>query len=312
MQVEDSRFDENGVILESQWVFLYGFDYMNVFTTVYNAFMTQGMSLPPCTTLIQPPYTELGYAAVFEPTTGKWTVTPDHRGESVYNKKTQQRTTVDYLGAYRDEVTPIKPGSTYESWDYSANNWRSDDEYTATQIKTQQQSKVTDESKRADEMIAICNEQLELSYYNPGETEESVTEQLKLWKLYHLKCQSFLNGSITDMPYAPDSQEYKAQQAIAKAQAEAQAAADLQEELAKEQAEEQAQAAAEQQAAAQAQAAEEAKAKAEAAAAAKAQADADAKAQAQAQADAQAKADAETKAQADAQAKSDDSNTSTK
>ncbi|WP_422047403.1 hypothetical protein, partial [Rosenbergiella collisarenosi] len=126
----------------------------------------------------------------------------------------------------------------------SANNWRKDDDYSAAQLLAQQKSQVSDESERADEMIAICNEQLDLSYYNPGETEESITDKLKLWKLYHLQCQSFLNGTLATVPYAPDSQAYQQQVAQAKAQAEAQAAAELQDELSKEQAEEQAQAAA--------------------------------------------------------------------
>jgi len=294
MQQTDSRFDENGQLIESQWIFVYGFDYMNVFTSGYNAYLEKGMALPPGTTLVPPPVTQTGFAAVFDPVRNDWYVTADHRGETVYHKHGQQRTTVDYLGDYRDAVTPLAPNSSYDHWDDASGSWVADAERSAEDIKAKQIRFMTDERDRSDDMISICNDKIDLEYFLGDETAESVGEQLKLWRKYHLQCVNFLNGLLTVMPYAPDSAEYMQQQAENEAQAQAEEEAQRQEEIEKQQ---------EAEAAAQAQADADAKAKAQADADAKAQADAKAKADADAKAKAQADADAKAKAKADADVK---------
>lgn len=299
MQETDSRFDENGQLIDSQWIFVYGFDYMNVFTSGYNAYLEKGMALPPGTTLVTPPATQSGFAAVFDPVKNDWYVTADHRGETVYHKHGQQRTTVDYLGDYRDDVTPLAPNSSYDHWDDASGSWVADAERSAEEIKAKQIRFMTDERDRSDDMVTICNDKIELEYFLGDETAESVGEQLMLWRKYHLQCAYFLNGMLTVVPYAPDSAEYIQQQAENQAQAQAEEQAQRQAEIEKQQ-----------EAEAEAQADADAKAQADADAKAKAQADADpkAKAQSQAQADADAKAKAKAQADADAKAQADAAN----
>ncbi|WP_241576650.1 hypothetical protein [Rosenbergiella collisarenosi] len=315
MQETDSRFDENGQLIDSQWIFVYGFDYMNVFTSGYNAYLEKGMALPPGTTLVTPPATQSGFAAVFDPVKNDWYVTADHRGETVYHKRGQQRTTVDYLGDYRDDVTPLAPNSSYDHWDDASGSWVADAERSAEEIKAKQIRFMTDERDRSDDMVTICNDKIELEYFLGDETAESVGDQLMLWRKYHLQCAYFLNGMLTVMPYAPDSAEYIQQQAENQAQAQAEEQAQRQAEIEKQQeAEAQADADAKAKAQAQAQADADAKAKAQAQAdadakeKAQAQADADAKEKAQAQADADAKAKAQAQADADAKAQTDAAN----
>lgn len=279
----DGIFDENGMAITDVSITVYGYDSMFALIGPYTANLVAGMGLPLNATDVAPPVFNEGVIAVFDPQGKAWSLSEDHRGETVYDKSTQLPSKVTYLGPYRSGVTPIKPGSAFDSWNEVTGNWDQSESQIAAKKAAALAMKMISEIDRAGEMISITEDKLELSYFNPGETEESLTASLKQWELYRLNCNSFQKGYTTVQPYAPDSEEFAAQQAAAAAAAaDAQRQADLaaaqkaEEEAAAQKAAADAQAAAEQQAAADKAAADKAaadKAAADQAAADKAAAD---------------------------------------
>ena len=215
-----AKFDTNGVVIIGGNVRLYGFDMLGVSTIGYDAYLTVGCTVPEGATTISPPSTIGGTSPIFDQKTKTWSEITDHRGETVYVKKTQAKYVIDYVGEYRSDVTPYPPSSVYDTWNEQTGVWDKDPAIVGENKAVTNMKLVNSELSRAEQQISIMNDKLEIQYYDPNETEAMVRESLLHWKRYRIQCTQYISGVLKTVPNAPDSQEYAAeQQAIADAEA---------------------------------------------------------------------------------------------
>ncbi len=101
-------FDENGLATVPGDMRCF---YYNAVTYEYTGwsdeYINTGVSMPACSTGIDPSENIPGKVAVF---TGKgWSHEEDHRNETVYSTENGAAVTVDYIGAIKDGYVTLSP-----------------------------------------------------------------------------------------------------------------------------------------------------------------------------------------------------------
>ncbi|EPI8382865.1 tail fiber assembly protein, partial [Escherichia coli] len=87
-------------------------------------YINTGVSMPACSTGIDPGENIPGKVAVF---TGKgWSHEEDHRNETVYSTENGAAVTVDYIGAIKNGYVTLSPLTPYDKWD--CEKWVTDTE----------------------------------------------------------------------------------------------------------------------------------------------------------------------------------------
>lgn len=118
-------FDENGLATVPGDMRCF---YYNAVTYEYTGwsdeYINTGVSIPACSTGIDPGENIPGKVAVF---TGKgWSHEEDHRNETVYSTENGAAVTVDYIGAIKDGYVTLSPLTPYDKWD--GEKWVTDTE----------------------------------------------------------------------------------------------------------------------------------------------------------------------------------------
>ncbi|EOW6649500.1 tail fiber assembly protein [Cronobacter turicensis] len=136
-----------------------------------------GVGLPACSTDIDPGIAPEGSVYVFAE--NKWTLTEDHRGETVYSVSTGSASVVDYLGPVKEGFVTAAPASKYDVW--NGNAWVTDDDakrqadIEAAGVKQQNLRAVADAS------ISWLQDAADL-----GEATEKEAASLTAWKKYRV------------------------------------------------------------------------------------------------------------------------------
>lgn len=82
--------------------------------------------LPAHCTQVESPRDKKNFARVFNEAIGRWRYIEDHRGRTVYDKKTGFTHVISDIGKLPDNMTLAKPDSPYSKWSGSA--WIEDEE----------------------------------------------------------------------------------------------------------------------------------------------------------------------------------------
>ncbi|USR60671.1 tail fiber assembly protein [Lelliottia amnigena] len=108
-------FGEDGHATSPGEVRAYYFDHITgEYTGWSDEFINMGVSMPGCSTDIDPGEEISGFAMVF---TGKqWEKREDHRGITVYATTDRKASVVDYIGEIREGFTAIAPSTHYDKW----------------------------------------------------------------------------------------------------------------------------------------------------------------------------------------------------
>ena len=77
--------------------------------------------IPANATALKPPTTTENEVAIFNGK--KWKIEADFRGQTVFNKETQQQETVSEIGEINNKFTTLKPANEYQIWSEKQNNW---------------------------------------------------------------------------------------------------------------------------------------------------------------------------------------------
>ncbi|MBJ9210295.1 tail fiber assembly protein [Citrobacter portucalensis] len=106
----------------------FAFYYYYSVTFVYSGwpdeFINTGVSLPGCSTTVEPPEEMNGTVVVFNGSS--WELLPNHRNSTVYVTDTQQPVVVDYLEEIKTGSTALAPATPYDKWNGS--EWVTDAE----------------------------------------------------------------------------------------------------------------------------------------------------------------------------------------
>ncbi|SEL24214.1 virus tail fibre assembly protein, lambda gpK [Kosakonia sacchari] len=133
--------------------------------------------LPACCTETAPPEIPAGHVAVFDEKAGTWSLTEDHRGETVYGTATGVARYIDAPGALPPDTVSTAPSGPFMKWD--GQEWIKDE-------AAEKAAQVADAVARRDTLLAAAREtigewQSELLLGSLGDADKA---SLKEWLDY--------------------------------------------------------------------------------------------------------------------------------
>lgn len=135
--------------------------------------------LPANCTLTPPPETPTGQVAVFDEEASTWSLTEDHRGQTVYDASTGMEISITSLGPLPADSVTTPPDGAYEKWDGS--QWVKDAAAEKTaQISDAQQTKYGLASE-ANNTVELLQDAVDLDMATDDEKS-----QLTAWKKYRV------------------------------------------------------------------------------------------------------------------------------
>lgn len=165
-------FDENGLATVPGDMRCF---YYNAVTYEYTGwsdeYINTGVSIPACSTGIDPGENIPGKVAVF---TGKgWSHEEDHRNETVYSTENGAAVTVDYIGAIKDGYVTLSPLTPYDKWD--GEKWVTDinAQHVAEVEAAEQQKSV--QLLFAKEKIILWQTELQLGIISDEDKEKLIS-----------------------------------------------------------------------------------------------------------------------------------------
>lgn len=118
-------FDENGLAEDAGEIRCFYYDAVTgEYAGWSDEYIHIGVSLPGCSTGIDPGEEVTGKISVFDGTT--WISRPDHRGTVVYSITDLSESVVNYIGEIKSGFTKQMPTTQFDKWDGS--NWVTDNE----------------------------------------------------------------------------------------------------------------------------------------------------------------------------------------
>ena len=91
-----------------------------------DAYLPPHTGLPACCTETAPPEIPAGQVALFDEKAGTWSLTEDHRGETVYDTATGAARYIDKPGALPSDTVSTGPSSQFMKW--NGEEWTKDEE----------------------------------------------------------------------------------------------------------------------------------------------------------------------------------------
>ncbi|OVZ94849.1 hypothetical protein CBW58_01895 [Yersinia frederiksenii] len=175
------QLDEHGIAPESGWVKSWGYSENGEFYRQFDQWVAIGTGVAAWSTTTPPPATDNGQVAVFS--NGKWSVVPDHSGETVYSTKDQTVSTVALFGDYPAGTTPLKPMTKYDKWD--GQKW-------VTDTDAQHKGDVSDAEKQKLALLTEAN-----TFTGPWQTQlllgiisDTDKASLIIWMKYYQQVQA--------------------------------------------------------------------------------------------------------------------------
>lgn len=138
-------------------------------------FLSKGVGIPAYSTIYAPFAEEQGKACIYN--NEKWKQVADHRGETVYLKKTGEAITLNHLGDYPENITLMKPKTKFDRW--IGEGWITDTALQHQAITDEQQAQKDTLISEALSVTQVWQTQLLL-----GIISETEKEKLKLWMQY--------------------------------------------------------------------------------------------------------------------------------
>lgn len=109
-----------------------------------------GCGLPPFT-CFDIPERNTGFAAVRNSDDSGWDYVEDHRGDTVYCTETGEEKTVSEIGPHGNNVTTIKPSTSYDKWD--GEKWVTDVESQKSEMVALAEAKKASLGREAEDAI---------------------------------------------------------------------------------------------------------------------------------------------------------------
>ncbi|WP_085163742.1 tail fiber assembly protein [Gilliamella bombi] len=109
---------------------------------------------------------------------GEWVLVEDNREKTVYNTKTKESSTVDYLGKIRDGFTLLEP---FEFCKWDGKKWVLDEDAKNEHLIKNNQNLKNSLINEANEKIAVLQDIIDLDMQEANEEA-----QLKQWKKYRI------------------------------------------------------------------------------------------------------------------------------
>ena len=142
-----------------------------------DAYLPPHTGLPACCTETAPPEIPAGQVALFDEKAGTWSLTEDHRGETVYDTATGVAKYIDAPGTLSSDTVSAAPSGPFMKWDGQA--WMKDE-------AAEKAAQVADAVARRDTLLAAAREiigewQSELLLGSLGDADKA---NLKEWLDY--------------------------------------------------------------------------------------------------------------------------------
>ncbi|VVT53878.1 Phage tail fiber assembly protein [Kosakonia radicincitans] len=142
-----------------------------------DAYLPPHTGLPACCTETAPPEIPAGQVALFDEKAGTWSLTEDHRGETVYDTATGVARYIDAPGALSPDTVSTAPSGPFMKWD--GQSWMKDE-------AAEKAAQVADAVARRDTLLAAAREiigewQSELLLGSLGDADKA---SLKEWLDY--------------------------------------------------------------------------------------------------------------------------------
>lgn len=142
-----------------------------------DAYIPPHTGLPACCTETAPPEIPAGQVALFDENAGAWSLTEDHRGETVYGTTTGVARYIDAPGALPPDSVSTAPSGPFMKWDGQA--WIKDE-------AAEKAARVADAVARRDTLLAAARKtigewQSELLLGSLGDADKA---SLKEWLDY--------------------------------------------------------------------------------------------------------------------------------
>lgn len=183
------QLNEEGFAPESGWVKSFNCGEAGELIGPVDQWVAIGTGVAAQSTTTPPPATKKGQVAVLSQ--GKWSVVPDHRGETVYSTRDQGASTITLLGDYPAGTTPLRPGTKYDKWD--GQKWVTDSD-------AKHNGDVADAEKQKRVLLTEAN-----TFTGPWQTQlmlgiitDADKASLTAWMKYYQQIQA------TDTASAPD------------------------------------------------------------------------------------------------------------
>lgn len=152
--------------------------------------------LPADCTLTPPPVIPAGQVAIFDEEASAWSLTEDHRGQTVYSASNGKGITITSLGPLPDDSVTTSPGGSYEKWDGS--QWVKDDAAEkAAQVDDAQQTKYGLASE-ANNTVELLQDAVDLNMATDDEKS-----QLTAWKKYRVLLSRVNPEDAPDITWPP-------------------------------------------------------------------------------------------------------------
>ncbi|HAG2521904.1 TPA: tail fiber assembly protein [Salmonella enterica] len=165
----------------------------NEFIGAGDAYIPPHTGLPANCTDIEPPEIPAGHIAVFSSEKSAWSLTEDHRGQTVYRTDTGEEFYIQELGPLPENVTSVSPDGEYQKWD--GTKWVKDEAAEkAAQLRQAEETK-NRLLQMATEKIAPLQDAVDL-----GEATDDEKARLLAWKKYRVQ----VNRVDTTNPVWPE------------------------------------------------------------------------------------------------------------
>ncbi|HAK7668742.1 TPA: tail fiber assembly protein [Salmonella enterica] len=152
----------------------------NEFIGAGDAYIPPHTGLPADCTDIEPPAIPAGHVAVFFSEKSVWSLSEDHRGQTVYRTDTGEALYISELGPLPENVTTISPDGQYEKWD--GTKWVKDEEAEkAARLREAEETK-KQLLQLATDKIAPLQDAVDLD-----EAADDEKARLLAWKKYRVQ-----------------------------------------------------------------------------------------------------------------------------
>lgn len=144
-----------------------------------DAFIPAFTGLPANCTTITPPEIKAGYIALFNAAKQKWTLSEDHRGETVFSTDNGRAISIDEPGSYPVGTTTVAPEKAWQKW--NGKNWIDDEGAEKTALIAEAHAKKSGLLADANPVIATLQDAVDLEMA----TDKEIT-LLTAWKKYRV------------------------------------------------------------------------------------------------------------------------------
>ncbi len=169
----------------------------NLLTTTHefigkgDAYIPPHTGLPANSTVIAPPDIPAGNVAIFDQGKQTWSLSEDHRGQTVYSIATGEEIHISDIGPLPDSTVATAPSGQYEKWDGKA--WVKDADAEESALLSAAVSKKAELINEATQHIQILNDSIA---YDGG--QESEAAALKKWTVYRVQLNRLDTSTVPD------------------------------------------------------------------------------------------------------------------